>query len=35
MHEWVVWCKSKEGAEEIPSFKLSGKEIFSNYDETK
>jgi len=35
MHDWVVWCKSKEGAEEIPSFKLSGKEIFSNYDETK
>ena len=38
MHDWVVWCKSKKGAEEIReicSFKLSGEEIFSNYDETK
>jgi len=35
MHDWVVWCKSKNGAEEIRSFELSGKEIFSNYDETK
>jgi len=35
MHDWVVWCKSKQGAEEIRSFELSGKEIFSNYDETK
>jgi len=35
MHDWVVWCKSKRGAEEIRSFELSGKEIFSNYDETK
>ena len=35
MHDWVVWCKSKKGAEEICSFDLSGKEIFSNYDETK
>jgi len=35
MHDWVVWCKSKKGAEEIRSFELSGKEIFSNYDETK
>ena len=26
---------SKKGAEEIRSFELSGKEIFSNYDETK
>ena len=34
-HDWVVWCKSKKGAEEILSFELSGKEIFSNYDETK
>jgi len=34
MHDWVVWCKSKKGAEEICSFELSGKEIFSNYDET-
>jgi len=33
MHDWVVWCKSKKGAEEIRSF--SGKEIFFNYDETK
>ena len=32
MHDWVVWCKSKKGAEEIRSFELSGKEIFSNYD---
>ena len=35
MHDWVVWCKSKKGAEEIRSFELSGKEIFSNYDETE
>jgi len=35
MHDWVVWCKSKKGAEEIRSFELSEKEIFSNYDETK
>jgi len=35
MHDWVVWCKSKKGSEEIRSFELSGKEIFSNYDETK
>jgi len=37
MHDWVVWWKSldKKGAEEIRSFELSGKEIFSNYDETK
>jgi len=35
MHDWVVQCKSKKGAEEIRSFELSGKEIFSNYDETK
>ena len=35
MHDWVVWCKSKKGAEEIRSFELSGKEIFLNYDETK
>jgi len=30
-----VWCKSNKRAEEIRSFELSGKEIFSNYDETK
>jgi len=35
MHDWGLWCKSKKGAEEIRSFELSGKEIFSNYDETK
>jgi len=35
MHDWVVWCKSKKGAEEICSFELSGKEIFFKYDETK
>ena len=35
MHGWVVWCKSKKGAEEIHSFELSEKEIFFNYDETK
>ena len=35
VHDWVVWCKSKKGAEEIRSFELSGKEIFPNYDETK
>jgi len=32
MHDWVVWCNSKKGAEEIRPFELSGKEIFSNYD---
>jgi len=31
MHDWVVWCKS----EKMCSFELSGKEIFSNYGETK
>ena len=35
MHGWVVWCKSKKWAEEIHSFELRGKEIFSKYDETK
>jgi len=35
MHDWVVWRKSKKGTDEIRSFELSGKEIFSNYDETK
>jgi len=35
VHDWVVWCKSKKGAEGICSFELSGKEIFSNYDETE
>ena len=35
MPDWVVWCKSKKGAEEIRPFELSGKDIFSNYDETK
>ena len=35
MHDWVVWCKSKKGVEEIRSFELGGKEIFSNYDETE
>jgi len=35
MHDRVVWCKSKNGAEEIHSIELSGKEIFFNYDETK
>jgi len=35
MHDWVVWCKSKKGVEEIRSFELSGKEILYNYDETK
>jgi len=34
-HNWVVRCRSKKGAEEIRSFELSGKEIFSNHDETK
>jgi len=35
MHNWVVWCKSKKEAEEICSFELSRKDIFSNYAETK
>ena len=26
MHDWVVWCKSKKGAEEIRSFELNGQE---------
>jgi len=30
MHDWVVWCKSRKGAEEIRSVELSGKEMFSN-----
>jgi len=30
MHDWFVWCKSNKGADEIRSFELSGKEIFSN-----
>jgi len=34
MRDWVVWCKSKKGADQIRSFELSGKEIFFNYDET-
>ena len=34
MHDWVVWCKSKKKTEEIRSYELSRKEIFSNYDET-
>ena len=25
MHDWVVWCKSKKGAEEIRPFEISGK----------
>ena len=25
MHDYVVWCKSKKGAEEMRSFELSGK----------
>ena len=37
MPNWVVWYKSKKGAEEICAFELSRKEIFSSYsyDETK
>jgi len=35
MHDRVVWCKSTKGAKGIRSFELNGKEIFSNYDETK
>jgi len=35
MHNWVMRGKSKKGAREIRSFELSGKEIVSNYDETK
>jgi len=35
MHDWVVRCKSKNGAEEIRSFELSGKEVFFNYEITK
>jgi len=35
IHDWVVWCRSKKGEEEIRSSELSGKEIFFNYDETK
>ena len=35
MHDWVVWCKSEKGVEEIRSFELSGKQIFFNCDGTK
>jgi len=35
IHDWVVWCKSKKGAEEICPFELSGKEIFLKYAEMK
>jgi len=35
MHDWVMWCRSKKGAEEIRSFELSGKKICSNFVETK
>jgi len=37
MHDWVVWCRSQKGADGIRSgsFGLGGKEIFSNYNETK
>jgi len=35
MHDWVVWCKSKKGAEEIRSFERSEKKNFFNYNETK
>ena len=35
IHDWVVWCKSKKGADEIRSFELSGKKIFSDYAETR
>ena len=35
MHDWFVWCRSKNGAKEIRSFELSEKEIFFKYDETK
>ena len=34
MHNWVVWCRSKKGAQEICLFELNGNEIFSNQDET-
>jgi len=35
IHDWGVWSKSKKGAEEIRSIKLSGNEIFSNYDDVQ
>jgi len=28
MHDWVVWCRSNKGAQEIHSFELSGKFFF-------
>jgi len=34
-HDWVVWCKSKKGAEEVRSFKLSGQERFYDDDATE
>ena len=34
-HDWVVWCKSKKGMEEINPLELNGNEIFFKYDETK
>ena len=35
MHDWVVWCKSKNFAEEIRSFERSEKKNFFNFNETK
>jgi len=35
MHDWVVCCRLKKGAEEIRSFELSRKKISFSYHETK
>jgi len=35
MHDWVVWCKSKKGAEEIRLFEHGEKESFFHCDYTK
>jgi len=35
MYDWVMWCSSKKGAEEISPFELSEKGIFSYYGEIK
>ena len=35
MHDWVVWCKSTEGAGDIRSFEVSRKEMFFKYDKIK
>ena len=35
MHGWVVWCRSKKGAEEIQSFELSGNKIMMKQNQKR